>query len=238
MSFEGENMDTAAAQGAREPVRLAVFDFDGTSISGNSPLILVNYLSRRRMLRPSVILRLGLWGLAYKLRLPQSEAWARSLVFTAFEGDPVDETDQFLYDFYDECIECIYKPQIDEAMRRHAEEGEVVVVVSATFEPIVQRAMESHPFDYQLSTRMRSTPQGTYTSEVEGEPVQGPEKLVAVRAFADARYGEGGWMIDHAYGDHHSDRFVLSAARCAHAVDPDRPLRRQARREGWEILDW
>lgn len=52
------------------------------------------------------------------------------------------------------------------------------------------------------------------------------------------RYGEGNWELAHAYGDHHSDRTILRAARTPHAVDPDRPLLRTARREGWDVLDW
>ena len=228
----------ARADAADEPVRIAVFDFDGTSISGNSPVLLVKYLMRLRRLRLSVIARIIIWGILYKLRLPQSEAWARRLVFTAFDGEPVEQTDRFLVDFYDEQLDVLFKPQIDAAMRAHADDGEVVVVVSATFEPIVERAMERHPFEHQMSTRMRKTPAGTYVPQVDGEPVQGEEKLVAMRAFADERYGVGNWFIDHAYGDHHSDRYILSAARHAHAVSPDRPLRRMARRRGWEILDW
>lgn len=234
-----QTAQTVQERGSQDgQVKLAVFDFDGTSIDGNSPVLLVKHLCRLRRLRIRVFACILLWGVLYKLRLPQSEAWARSLVFTAFEGRPVDETDAFLMRFYDEHIDRLFKPQIEDAMRGHAADGEVVMVISATFEPIVVEAMKSHPFSCQLSTRMCATPEGTYTREVEGRPVEGAEKLVAVRSFADARYGRDGWFIDHAYGDHHSDRYVLEQARHAHAVSPDRPLRRMARRRGWEILEW
>ncbi|MFR1641075.1 MAG: HAD-IB family hydrolase, partial [Eggerthellaceae bacterium] len=72
----------------RGRVRLAVFDFDGTSIAGNSPVLLVQHLMRRKMLKKRVIFRILLWAAAYKLRLPQNESWVRGLVFTAFEGHP------------------------------------------------------------------------------------------------------------------------------------------------------
>ena len=91
--------------------------------------------------------------------------------------------------------------------------GHVVVVISATFEPIILRAMQHHPFENQISTRMRVAPDGTYTREVEGLPVEGEQKLVAVTEFGDARFGAGNWELAYAYGDHHSDRAVLSAAR-------------------------
>ena len=83
-------------QGAPESkARLAVFDFDGTSIAGNSPVLLVSHLLSRKMLKKRVVFRILLWAAAYKLRLPQNEAAVRGLVFTAFEGKPAAEVDAF-----------------------------------------------------------------------------------------------------------------------------------------------
>ena len=221
-------------QGAPESkARLAVFDFDGTSIAGNSPVLLVSHLLSRKMLKKRVVFRILLWAAAYKLRLPQNEAAVRGLVFTAFEGKPAAEVDAFLAEFYDERIAPLFRPEADAAMRAHAEAGDTVVVISATFEPIILRAMEHHPFDNQISTRMSVATDGTYTRAVEGLPVEGEEKLAAVR-----RFGPGNWELAYAYGDHHSDRAVLSAAEHPRAVSPDRPLARTAREKGWEILDW
>ncbi len=217
--------------------RVAVFDFDGTSIAGNSPVLLVSHLVRHKMISKRVVFRILLWAAAYKLRLPQNESAVRSLVFTAFEGKPVAEVDAFLADFYDERIAPIFRTQADVAMRAHAAAGDDVVVISATFEPIILRAMQHHPFEHQISTRMMAS-QGVYTREVEGRPVEGEEKLAAVRRFGDERYGEGNWELVAAYGDHHSDRVVLGAATRAFAVNPDRPLARTAREKGWEILRW
>lgn len=226
------------ARCAARPVELAVFDFDGTSISGNSPVMLVRRLVKRRALKVSVIARIALWGAAYKLRLPQSESWVRGLVFRAYAGMPKTAVDERLRAFYDEAIACRFREKADAAMRAHREAGRVVVVVSATFEPIVERAQERHPFDFQVSTRMEVDDRGNYTCRVEGEPVEGEEKPRAIARLADERFGKGNWTIAYAYGDHHSDRPMLSLAQHAVAVNPDRPLARTARREGWEIVDW
>lgn len=219
-------------------MRLAVFDFDGTSITGNSPVLLVLYLMEKGLLRKRVVSKILLWGFAYKLRLPQNEAWVRGLVFTAFCGRPKEEVDRFLWDFYDEVIESRFRPQADEAMRRHKAEGCDVLVISATFEPIVERAMEKHPFCHQISTRMRVDENGNYTCEVEGEPIEGHQKLVAITEYADNAYGKGNWELAYAYGDHHSDRPLLSAATHSFAVSPDNPLERAAKKGEWEIYQW
>ena len=42
-------------------VLVAAFDFDGTCIRGNSPVLLVRHLARKRMLAPSVVARILGW---------------------------------------------------------------------------------------------------------------------------------------------------------------------------------
>ncbi len=237
MTAQTGSQDTTSRNG-EGPVRLVAFDFDGTALNGNSPVILVKFLAKRRMLNPSVVARIGLWGAAYKLRLPQNEAWVRGLVFRAFAGRPRKEVDQFLYDFYDECVGPRVRQQARQAMQQWHAKGAKVVCVSATFEPIVVRAMRDLPFDYQLSTRMKVNPDGTYACEVEGTPVEGDQKMIELRRFANAKWGVGGWQLEAAYGDHHSDRAMLGAAKHAYAVCPDRPLSRTARERGYTVLEW
>ena len=219
-------------------VHIAAFDFDGTCISGNSPVLLVRRLMKLGMLKKSVLARIMLWGIAYKLRLPQNESWVRGLVFRAFAGKPVASVDAFLRDFYDSDVALLFREQAMAELLSQKEQGRVVVLVSATFEPIVSRAMEFHPIDFQISTRMRAAKDGTYTCEVEGLPVEGDQKIVRLRKFADERFGAGRWVLDAAYGDHHSDRTLLGAARNPVAVTPDRPLARTAKSEGWRIAEW
>lgn len=231
-----------AGAGARSDspakVRIAVFDFDGTSLSGNSPVMLVRYLARLGMLKKSVIARIILWGGAYKARLPQNESWVRGLVFSAFRGRPVAQVNEFLRHFYDERVEGRFRAQADETMRAHVEAGHVVVCVSATFEPIIAQAMTRHPIHYAIATRMKVDAYGCYTTQVEGLPVEGSEKMAALGRFADARFGKGSWELGWAYGDHHSDRALLAAAQVGYAVTPDRPLARSARALGYEVLEW
>ena len=237
MTAQSEAMQTASRNG-EGPVRLAAFDFDGTSLDGNSPVMLVKHLAKLRMLNPTVLLRIGLWAAAYKLRLPQNEAWVRGLVFRAFAGKPKAEVDAFLHDFYDECVAPHVREQARQAMDSWHEQGVTVICVSATFEPIIAAAMERRPIQYAIATRMRVDFQGNYTDEVEGEPIEGPEKVVVLRRLCDELFGADGWELAWAYGDHHSDRAMLAAAKSAYAVTPDRPLTRTANAQGYDILEW
>lgn len=231
-------MSTAFALSETGKVQVAAFDFDGTCIRGNSPVLLVRHLVRNRRLAPSVVARIASWAAAYKLRLPQNEAWVRSLVFRAFAGQPVGKVNRFLNEFYDEHIDGRFRPAADAAMEAHLEQGHAVVCVSATFEPLIAAAMERHPIQYATATRMRCDFQGNYTNEVEGEPIEGPAKVAVLNRLCDDLFGKDRWELGWAYGDHHSDRTLLAAAKHAYAVTPDRPLTRTANACGYEILDW
>lgn len=221
-----------------QPVEIVVFDFDGTSISGNSPVILVRTLLKQQRLQKRVVARIALWGIAYKLRLPQNESWVRGAVFSAFEGYDQSGVDAFLEAFYRDHLEQRFRPKAHEAIQNHRAQGREVWVVSATFEPIAREAMKHHGYTRCFATRMATDSQGRYTRFVEGLPLEGQEKLVRVIEYANKTYGQGKWVLTHAYGDHHSDRALLEAAQHPYAVTPDRPLRRIAKRKGWPILEW
>ncbi len=221
-----------------EKTKIAVFDFDGTSIEGSSPSWLVNRLIFERKISPITSLKIGFWGIAYKWHLPQNESWVRGQVFRAFEGKPKAEVDRYLTNFYDQWIAHRFRPKADEAMQQRVDEGCCVVVVSASFEPIVLRAMESHPFQYQISTRMKVAEDGTYTRQVDGRCIEGEEKLIALKHWCDGHFGQGKWELAYAYGDHHSDEPLLSAATHPFAVTPNTGMTKIARERNWPILDW
>lgn len=238
MTTQKQNLKASIDRTACPFVELVVFDFDGTSIRGNSPVMLVRNLVMNRMLKASVVARILLWATAYKLRLPQSESWVRGLVFRAFKGRSKEEVDRYLRNFYDSTVAPCFRERADEIMRLHREQGRIVLVVSASFSPIVERAQECHPIDHQISTHMMVNRDGCYTCQVAGEPIEGHAKPRAIERFANKMYGEGNWKVAYAYGDHHSDRPMLSMAEHPCAVNPDRPLLRTARRLGWDVTSW
>lgn len=219
-------------------VHLAVFDFDGTCIKGNSPVILVKYLARRGLIAPKAVARLINWGFRYKFHFQQEEAYARQQVFTAFRGKPKVEVDRFLQHFCEERILRRIRPDAHAAMVAHMEQGHAVMCVSATFEPILLKVVENQPIQYFASTRMAVDAQGNYTNQVEGLPVEGEEKINVLMRLANDAFGEGKWVLDWAYADHYSDFDLLALAKHPNAVCPKPTLARMAKREGWPILEW
>lgn len=218
---------------------IAAFDFDGTCINTSSPSSLVGVLGRAFQLNLWRLFRVGLWAVAYKFNIPFKDAVAvRRRVFTAFEGESAIDVNNFLRRFYHEKVAPYFREAADAEMIAHLEAGHAVVVVSASFEPIIAAAMVEHPIEFSVSSRMKIDDDGNYTSEVLGLPVEGADKMVVLREFADKYFGVGKWEIGWAYGDHYSDLDMLEAAKHPCAVTPDKKLERVAKERGWTILDW
>lgn len=222
-----------------EPVKLAVFDFDGTIIDGSSTVRLVLELLKKRELKLGTGAKIGLWGLAYKFQLPQNESWVRAKLFKAFAGHPADEVDRYLREYYDKVCEPLFREQAGNAMQRHHDAGCKVAVISASFDPIVEQLMIRHPvIDFYVATRMVKAEDGTYVNKVEGKPTEGAQKVVVLTEKADELFGRDNWEITYAYADHDSDHVLLDLARHPYAVCPNNPMKRHAKEQGWPILEW
>ena len=219
-------------------VKVAVFDFDGTCIEGNSPVILVKHLKSKGMLSKRELVNIAWWAIRYKLHLPQIEHKVRRRVFSAFKGKPKSHVDAYLEQFYYDQIKPLWRKEAIEQIERLRGEGYVILAVSATFEPIVRCAQDEGLFDYQVSTVMKATPDGRYTDEVDGKPIEGEEKTIALSRLADEKFGESNWEFSYCFADHYSDIDVLSCAKHPVAVTPDSTLRRCAKRNGWAIVSW
>ena len=218
--------------------KIAVFDFDGTVISGQSGFLFSAYLLRRHLSSVSRTLKLMWWGARYKLHLPQRQEEARELVVGALTQYSIEFANAVMHDFHREVVEGMYRPQALEEVRRRQAEGCCVLLVSATFEPIAELAAKKLGVDAFLATKMQVGADGHYTSKVDGPVMEGAQKLVSATEWCNQHYGKGNWELAYAYGDHYSDATLLSAAQTPCAVCPGPTLTRLANKRGWTILNW
>ena len=218
--------------------QVAVFDFDGTSIRGQSGSLFTRYLFFNGRMSVLRLLRLAWWGIRYKLHLPYRQDEARELVFGALRGVAAADVDRLLERFHDEVLGPRYRERALEEAARCRERGMVTLLVSATFEPIAAVAARRMGMDGFAATRMERDAHGSYTGRVEGPVVAGPEKCRAVARWCDEHLGPGTWELARAYADHHSDTALLEQADQAFAVCPGKTLKMSAHRHGWPVLDW
>lgn len=218
-------------------VRVAAFDLDGTILDGESPLKLTTSLLRHRQLPLHAAFLMGIWGIRYRLRLPQVESTPRELLFSALTDPTVEEVDREIMEIFDRRIRKRIRPGALREIERCRADGMKLVLASASFKPITTTIIEELGFDGGVATIMEEK-NGHYTGKVMGVPVQGREKLRLLIQLCDDTFGAGGWTLERAYSDHYSDIPMLELAHEVTVVDPDKKLERVAKRRGWEIVDW
>ena len=223
---------------ASASARLAVFDYDGTIIDGQSGSLFSRYLLSHGLISVRTGSRLLWWGVRYKLHLPYRQDEARELIFRDLGRRGHDEALRIMRAFHDEVLRPLYRADAAAEVRRRHEEGCVTLLISATFEEIARLAAEELGVDGFAATCMECDASGAFTGKVAGEVVAGPGKCRAVERWADAHLGTGAWVIAYAYGDHFTDEPLLERAETPFAVDPGTTLARIARRRMWQILEW
>ena len=217
---------------------VAVFDFDGTVIDGQSGWLISLYLNRKHLVSLSRAGRLIWWGVRYKLGLPHREEEARELVLGAVSHMKPEEVDQVMCDFHDEILLPLYRKQAVDEIHRREDEGCATLLLSATFQQIADRAAEYLSMTGAVATELERAEDGSYTGHVSGDVIEGEYKPVAAERWANEHYGEGAWRLAYAYGDHRSDAQLLEEADEAFAVCPKKALKPLAKKGGWTILDW
>ena len=218
--------------------RVAIFDFDGTVMDGQSGALFTSYLFTHHMMSVARLARLAWWGIRYKLHLPYRQSEARELVFGALLDRPSTEVDAIMRHFHEEVLVPRLRPKaLDEIARCHSE-GIFCLLVSATFGPVAEAAAKATGMDGFVATKMEQDARGNYTGEVAGTVVAGDEKYRAAERWCNSHFGAGGWELERAYADHHTDEDLLARSRKAFAVCPGKTLRPVAKRNGWTILDW
>ena len=223
---------------SQEIKRLAIFDYDGTIVSGQSGLLISRYMFSLNLMKKRHATRLIWWGIRYLLHLPHREGEARELVFKGLSGEQPEEVDSFMREFHDTVLAPLYRPKAEAEVARCKAEGYTALIVSATFSMLADMAAEYLGADAAIATVMEQDESGAYTGRVQGDVVEGKAKLDVIQRWADDHCGPGKWEISRAYADHLSDRELLESAAHPYAVCPGRFLRRYAVKRGWDILDW
>ncbi len=97
-------------------------------------------------------------------------------------------------------------------LRRHQDDGRVVVLVSASLSPYLEPLGEILEVDAVLCTGLEER-DGLLTGELDGPNCRGDEKVVALLRWAgEAGISHDGWLTV-AYGDSSGDNEMLAFAR-------------------------
>ena len=205
---------------------IAAFDFDGTLTNGDSFLLFARYVKGNRFFLKGLVWHLPVL-VAMKLRLYPNWKAKQALFSYYFEGMSVSDFDQFARAFALDHPALIRKDTFAR-MKKHVQNGDQIVVVSASMENWIRPFFDAIPGIRFLCTRPEIDPAGSLTGCFESLNCHGAEKVSRFLRQYPAREE---YML-YAYGDSNGDRQLLQFAdhsfycrRGIRPIDPANPGR-------------
>ncbi len=212
---------------------LAIFDLDNTLIGGDSDYLWTQYLVEHGIVD-------GAHYAAENERFyRQYEAGTMDIhEFLRFQLRPLSQHDPahlhaWRQDFMRQKIDPILLPAARALLARHRNQGDTLLIVTATNSFITAPIAARLGVEHLLATEP-ARHNGRFTGEVEGEPCYQYGKVSRLQQ----------WLREHDlslrdswfYSDSHNDLPLLEQVTHPVAVDPNPNLREQAQRRGWPII--
>jgi HAD superfamily hydrolase (TIGR01490 family) len=214
--------------------RSAIFDLDRTICAGSSLVDLARVLVQQGIISRAVVARHAV-GAQLFARRGASDAQVDRLRCTALKMVAGCEEAKLLGGAHlaGRLVAERAFPAARLLLERHLAAEDFCVIVSAAPQPLVE-AVVAHLGAHRAVGTRPAVADGRLTGEIQGPFCYGAGKLERLRAEVGP--------IDLAgavgYADSASDIPLLRACGRAVAVNPDRLLRREARRAAWPVLQY
>jgi HAD superfamily hydrolase (TIGR01490 family) len=216
-------------------VEAAFFDLDKTVISKSSSLALTRPMYRAGLVSRSALLKGAYAQLVYLLLGADEKRMdrAKESMLALTRGWDQEQVEEVIREALAEIDPYIYLEALD-LMELHRARGRKVYLVSSSGGEVV-RPLAERLGDVEVIATRAKVEDGKYTGELEFY-CYGDNKAKAIREVADR---EGiDLSASYAYSDSTTDLPMLRAVGHPVAVNPDRELRREAEKRGWQIRDF
>jgi HAD superfamily hydrolase (TIGR01490 family) len=212
----------------------AFFDLDKTIISRSSTLAFAPSFYQHGLITRSEAVRGACAQLIFRVggASPGKMERIRGQVSELCRGWPADQVGEIVRRHLAQAIVPYVYTEARALLAVHAAAGHDVIIVSSSGQEMVRPIGAVLGASGVIATRMEVAA-GRYTGVMEFY-AYGEAKAIGMRELA----AESGYQLADcfAYSDSVTDLPMLEAVGHAHAVNPDRALRKIARARGWPVL--
>jgi len=186
-------------------MNLALFDFDGTITKNDSFLTFLHFaLTRRRLFFGKLVLSPFIVG--YRLGLVKAPAIRTAIARVAFRGQSIQRMEALGETFAREKIPLFLRENALERLKWHKEQGDRIVVVSASLDIYLAKWCNQHGLEY-ICTELEAK-----DGRLTGRYVEGDCSCEEKRRRILARYNINDYSTIYAYGDTDEDQSMLDLA--------------------------
>lgn len=221
-------------------MKLAIFDLDNTLLGGDSDHAWGEFLIHAGLVDPEEHRRRND---AFYQQYQQGGLDMHAYVEFSVQpivGMTTEQLRPLQAEFLRRFIEPMRLPRAEALVKRHREQGDHCLVITATNRFITEPIVNLLAVHDLIATELEQL-DGVFTGRVSGEPNFQQGKVRKLRQWLaehNARDGVTPLSLENsiAYSDSCNDLPLLSESGEAVAVDPDEKLAVEARERGWPII--
>jgi HAD superfamily hydrolase (TIGR01490 family) len=162
------------------------------------------------------------------------ESWARDMAWL-FRGLSVEEGQELFDWIVEERVVPNLRADVMEILRGHQAQGHMVVLVSGSPQELLDAMASRLNIEHVLGTPLEAR-QGRYTGKMAGSVTMSEGKVQVLERWLDQGGLQIDWDSSYAYGDGHTDAYLLQRVGHPVAVYPDETLKAIAQERGWSII--
>jgi len=215
---------------------LAMFDLDNTLIGGDSDYLWGEFLCDEGIIsdQESFQKMNEYFYHQYEIGKLDIYAWAE-FSFKILTEYSLDELNELRQNFIETKIKPIFLERAQDCINKHKENGDTVLVITASNTFITSPIVEMYGIDHFLATEPEFK-SGRFTGKVSGIPCFQSGKIDNLMPWLD-KNGEN-LIGSYFYSDSHNDLPLLELVDNPVAINSDKVLTSVARENGWPVLDW
>lgn len=213
--------------------KLAIFDIDNTLVDGQSQQAFLEYIFKKRIIKPLPFFKIYLWFILYKIGIVKNPKKIMNYAFSFLKGWPIEKLSKIIESFFEEKLEKKFFKEGLELVKKHKSRGDKIILLSNAFDFLVARIARFLNADGYIGTKLEIE-NGTFTGKISGDIVYGGKKIDYIENFS--RENNFSAADSWAYADHTSDLPFLKIVKYPVTVNPDRNLLKEAKKRKWPVL--
>ena len=213
---------------------LAIFDLDNTLLDGDSDYLWGEYMVASNIVdRTEYQLANEAFLRDYRCGLLDNDQYLR-FSLQPLTQHSIENLNAWRADYVETWIKPIIATGTPDLLQRHRDQGDTLIIVSATNLFITEPIAELLDIPHILSTEPEIIDQ-RYTGRYLGTPTYKEGKVIALNEWLDNN--DHSLADSYFYSDSINDLPLLEQVSTPVAVNPDEELGRIAEERGWPILD-
>ena len=215
---------------------LAIFDLDNTLIGGDSDYLWGEFLCDEGIIsdKESFQKMNDYFYQQYEKGQLDIYAWAE-FSFKVLTEYPLDELNKLREKFIQTKIKPIFLEKAQGCINQHKEDGDTVLVITASNTFITSPIVEMYGINHLLATEPEVI-SGRFSGRVSGTPCFQSGKIDNLMPWLEKN--NESLTGSYFYSDSHNDLPLLEMVDNPVAINSDKVLTSVALEKGWPVLDW